>query len=85
MTEVRIKKIAKMNAELCTRCNQCTIACGLEKFDSIDIEKQYVRLIGESDEVKKIKLTKGCDLCGKCFDACHYGAMTLTFKEVVRK
>lgn len=84
-TKVKIKKIAKMNADLCTRCNQCTIACSLVKFDEIDTGKSYVRLIGEGDEVTKIKLSKGCDMCGDCFNACHYGAMTLTLKEVVKK
>lgn len=85
MAEVRIKKIAKMDPTLCTRCNQCTIACSLVKFDVIEPSKSYVRLVGESDEVTKIKLSKGCDMCGDCFDVCHYGAMTLTLKEVVKK
>lgn len=78
----KVKKSVKMIADLCTRCNQCTIACGLIKFDAIDLVQSYVRLLGDGDEVTKIKLTKGCDLCGDCFDACHYGAMEMTIKEI---
>jgi len=83
--KVKIKKKVKMDASLCSRCNLCLLACSLVKFDVFEPEKSFVRLIGEGDEVLKIKLSRGCDMCGDCFDACHYGAMTMTRVEVVKK
>ena len=69
------KKIQR-NAEQCTGCSLCVLACAMANFGAFSLERSYINL-EKDDKVQRFALTvrDECTLCGECVKACAYGAV----------
>lgn len=64
------------NAEQCTGCSLCVVACSLHNFGTFSLQKSHIS-VEKDDRVQRFTLTisDGCTVCGECVRACAYGAI----------
>jgi ferredoxin len=67
-----------VHPEKCTRCYLCQMFCSLKYQGEVNPAKSFTQIIGR-DKAEKIKMTRGCTVCGDCVTVCYYGARV--FKE----
>ena len=70
-----MQKLLHINADKCTGCLQCEMACSFENYGTFATAKSRIKVFNfhETGKVQK------CDLCGgapACADACPTAAIT---------
>lgn len=68
-----------VNAEKCTSCGLCVLACPRNMISMIPYKKTYVVSCVSKDKgpITRKNCKVGCIACGLCVKACKYGAITI--------
>ena len=65
-----------VDADRCTGCQVCELACSMTKYGEYNPKKSYIRLVRNREmNVNIVALGMQCDYCGKCVEACLPGAI----------
>ena len=73
-----MKKLSVKKGATCMACLECVRACSTAFYKQFDEEKSCVHIISRNGQAKPMV----CVQCGKCAQACEYGAITQNPKGV---
>jgi len=73
-----VKKLSIKKGTTCMACLQCMVACSEVFYKEMDINKSCIQITGTENGGEPVT----CDQCGKCAEACEFGAITKNPKGV---
>ncbi|NLO48500.1 MAG: 4Fe-4S binding protein [Clostridiales bacterium] len=74
-----MKKVKVKNQSKCYSCFQCMVTCSETFYKVYDEDKSCIRIDNKKDGSLWVK---ACPQCGKCANACEYGAIKQNAKGV---
>jgi len=73
-----VDKSLVVEAELCTGCRICELACSMYVCGEYDTDKSLIKVLKNYElDVNIPVLRIGCDFCGKCTDWCPREAIRI--------
>ena len=83
------EKALIVDADKCTGCNICELACSMAKYGEYNPQKSHIRVMKNREmSVDIVALDVECDFCNKCVEWCLPGALeivSLAEAAVIRK
>ena len=74
-----MEKAIILNAEECTGCRVCELACSITKQGEFNPKKSYIRVLANKDFGVYLPVLKTeCDFCGKCVELCPGQALKIS-------
>lgn len=74
-----MKKVIILDADACTGCRVCELACSMAKQGEYNPKKSYISVISNNDFGVYLPVLKtGCDFCGKCIELCPEDALKIS-------
>jgi len=73
-----MKKLKVVDRDGCAACLTCNIACSEAYYKKFDQDLSCIKIKNNDGKAKVVV----CNQCGKCAEACEYGAITQNKKGV---
>ena len=66
-----LEKVLIVDADACTGCSVCELACSMAKHGEYNPKKAYIRVLKNREmSVDIVALDTRCDFCNQCVDWC---------------
>ena len=81
-----MEKVLIVDADKCTGCRLCQLACSQAKHGEFNPQKSYIQVMKNKDlDVNIVALSTKCDYCGECVGWCLPHALEfIDLDEAVR-
>ena len=71
-----LEKVLIVDADKCTGCRQCELACSMHNFGEFNPTRSNIRVLkNKTTDLHLVAWGTGCDLCQECVSACLAGAL----------
>ena len=78
MAEISKEKSVIFNADKCTGCRICELACSHFHQNEYNPKKSFIRIMANDEASVYIPILDiQCEFCGKCVDACPEAALEI--------
>jgi len=73
-----MERVIVFNADRCTGCRICELACSMENNGEYNPRKSFIRIMANEETGVYIPILDiECGMCGKCVQACPQNALSV--------